>query len=264
MAEAATVDTNVVSFVHGVSFGNQLKNQKLAFLDANEMIKQFAELRIVGLGDFTPQVEIEKLKEIASRTENFAKAEGEDVEFAKSVFSKLFFLDLDKSPISQGLNIDKFNEGLLSFWDKEEMPSQEDIKVYNEYVSGIAAKEGEDFLAENAKRSEVLVTESGLQYEILQDAEGQKPTADQSVVAHYEGTLPNGAKFDSSYDRGEPTEFPLNGVIPGWTEGLQLMSVGAKFKFFIPYQLGYGEQGAGADIPPYAALVFIVELKEIK
>ncbi|MBL55560.1 MAG: peptidylprolyl isomerase [Flavobacteriales bacterium] len=144
------------------------------------------------------------------------------------------------------------------------MPAQEDIQVYNEYVAGIAAKEGEEFLSENAKRPEVTVTPSGLQYEILEDAEGQKPTAEQTVVAHYEGTLPNGVKFDSSYDRGEPTEFPLNRVIAGWTEGLQLMSVGAKYKFYIPYQLGYGAQGAGADIPPYAALVFIVELKEVK
>tara|TARA_B100000683_G_C12499560_1_gene557273 strand:+ start:1622 stop:2416 length:795 start_codon:yes stop_codon:yes gene_type:complete len=264
MSETATVDTNVVSFVHGVSFANQLKQQKLAFLDAKEIIAQFATLRETGLGNFNPQVEIQQLKEIASKTENFAKAEGEDVEVAKSIFSKLFFLDLDQSPISQGLNIEKFNEGILTFWDKEEMPAQEDIQVYNEYVAGIAAKEGEEFLSENAKRPEVTVTPSGLQYEILEDAEGQKPTAEQTVVAHYEGTLPNGVKFDSSYDRGEPTEFPLNRVIAGWTEGLQLMSVGAKYKFYIPYQLGYGAQGAGADIPPYAALVFIVELKEVK
>ena len=264
MSELNTTDTEVVSFVHGVSFANQLKQQNLAFLDAKEMIQQFESLRSTGLGDFNPQVEIMKLREIAARTENFANAEGEDVVVAKEVFSKLFFTDLDKSPISEGLNVEKFNEGLLNFWETEEMPSTEYIQTYNDYVAGIAAKEGEDFLAENAKRPEVSVTKSGLQYEILEDAEGPKPTAEQSVVAHYEGTLPNGAKFDSSYDRGEPTEFPLNRVIAGWTEGLQLMSVGAKYKFYIPYQLGYGAQGAGANIPPYAALVFIVELKEIK
>ncbi len=263
MAEQ-TVDIDVVSFVHGVSFASSLKQQNLNFLDAKELINQFADLRENGLGDFSPQAEITKLREIAAKTENFAKAEGEDAEIAKSIFSKLFFTDLEGSPISQGLNNEKFEAGLLEFWETEQMPATEQIQAYNDYVAGIAAKEGEDFLAENAKRSEVQVTESGLQYEILEDAEGPKPTAEQSVVAHYEGTLPNGAKFDSSYDRGEPTEFPLNRVIPGWTEGLQLMSVGAKYKFYIPYQLGYGAQGAGANIPPYAALVFIVELKEIK
>lgn len=259
-----SVDIDVVSFVHGVSFASSLKQQNLNFLDAKELIGQFADLRKTGLGDFSPQAEITKLREIAAKTENFAKAEGEDAEVAKGIFSKLFYTDLEGSPISQGLNNEKFEAGLLEFWETEQMPGTEQIQAYNEYVASIAAKEGEEFLAENAKRSEIQVTESGLQYEVLEDAEGQKPTAEQTVVAHYEGTLTNGSKFDSSYDRGEPTEFPLNKVIPGWTEGLQLMSVGAKYKFYIPYQLGYGAQGAGANIPPYAALVFIVELKEIK
>ena len=206
-----------------------------------------------------------KLREIAAKTENFTKIEeAEDKAIATSIFSKLFFTDINSSPLGADLVSEKFEEGFLDFWNNEKMPEQEDIKTYSEFMATLAAKEGEEFLAENAKRSEVQVTESGLQYEILEDAEGQKPTAEQSVVAHYEGTLISGDKFDSSYDRGEPTEFPLNRVIPGWTEGLQLMSVGAKYKFFIPYQLGYGAQGAGQNIPPYAALVFIVELKEIK
>ena len=108
------------------------------------------------------------------------------------------------------------------------------------------------------------MTESGLQYEILEPSRGQKTKATDTVRVHYEGTLIDGTVFDSSYKRGESITFPLNGVIKGWTEGLQLMSIGSKYKFFIPYQLAYGERGAGASIPPYAALIFTVELLGIE
>jgi FKBP-type peptidyl-prolyl cis-trans isomerase len=123
--------------------------------------------------------------------------------------------------------------------------------------------EGEKFLKENLKNPAVQTTASGLQYIILKDAEGPKPLATDKVKVHYEGTLLDGTKFDSSYDRGEPIEFPFNQVIKGWTEGVQLMSKGAKYKFFIPYDLGYGEQGAGGVIPPFATLIFVVELIDI-
>lgn len=122
------------------------------------------------------------------------------------------------------------------------------------------AAEGEAFLAENAKRDEVTVTASGLQYEVIEAGSGDKPSASSTVRTHYRGTLINGEEFDSSYSRGEPTEFPVNGVIAGWTEALQLMEVGAKWKLFIPYQLAYGERGAGGAIGPYQALVFEIEL----
>lgn len=131
-------------------------------------------------------------------------------------------------------------------------------------IAGAAKADGEKFLAENAKREGVKVTESGLQYEILEPSLGQKPKATDTVRVHYEGTLIDGTVFDSSYKRGESISFPLNGVIKGWTEGLQLMSIGSKYKFFIPYQLAYGEHGAGASIPPYAALIFTVELLGIE
>lgn len=124
--------------------------------------------------------------------------------------------------------------------------------------------DGEKYLADNAKKENVHVTASGLQYEILKEGNGKKPSATDTVVCHYEGTLIDGKMFDSSIKRGEPATFPLNQVIAGWTEGLQLMQEGAKYRFFIPYELGYGERGAGASIPPFSALVFDVELIEVK
>lgn len=130
--------------------------------------------------------------------------------------------------------------------------------------AGKAAKAiGEDFLAENAKKENVTVLPSGLQYEIIKEGNGKKPGATSQVKCHYEGTLVDGTKFDSSYDRGTPATFGLNQVIAGWTEGVQLMGEGAKYRFFIPYHLGYGERGAGASIPPFAALIFVVELLEV-
>ncbi len=126
-----------------------------------------------------------------------------------------------------------------------------------------AAAKGEAFLTENAKREGVFVTESGLQYEVVTMGEGEKPTAESTVKVHYHGTLIDGTVFDSSVQRGEPIEFPLNGVIKGWTEGLQLMPIGSKFILYIPYQLAYGERGAGELIGPCEALIFEVELLEI-
>ena len=129
---------------------------------------------------------------------------------------------------------------------------------------GEAAKRaGEEYLEKNAARSGVTVLPSGLQYEVVREGTGRKPKATDSVKCHYEGTFIDGTVFDSSRRRGEPAVFPLNGVIRGWTEGLQLMQEGAVYRFFIPYNLAYGENGAGASIPPYAALVFEVELIEV-
>ena len=129
---------------------------------------------------------------------------------------------------------------------------------------GKAAKgEGEAFLAENKKRAGVVTTPSGLQYEIVKEGTGRQPKASDTVCCHYEGTLIDGTVFDSSYRRNQPAEFGLRQVIAGWTEGVQLMKEGSIFKFYIPYNLAYGERGAGADIPPYAALIFTVELIKV-
>jgi FKBP-type peptidyl-prolyl cis-trans isomerase FklB len=130
-------------------------------------------------------------------------------------------------------------------------------------VSAKLAAEGETFLAENAERTEVTVTESGLQYEILTEGDGDKPFSASKVRTHYQGTLIDGTVFDSSYERGEPAEFPVNGVISGWTEALQMMPTGSKWRLYIPHQLGYGEHGGGDDIAPFSALIFDIELLEI-
>ncbi len=148
---------------------------------------------------------------------------------------------------------------------------QEAQQILNKFFSDLeqevskAEKErGIKFLEENGKRAGVHQTPSGLQYEVIEGTIGKKPQSTDRVRVHYEGTLIDGTVFDSSYKRGEPITFGLNQVIAGWTEGLQLMSIGSKYKLYIPYQLGYGERGAGSSIPPYATLIFIVELLGIE
>ena len=127
----------------------------------------------------------------------------------------------------------------------------------------VSRKAGEDYLRKNATNEGVVVLPSGLQYKVLTNGQGKKPKATDEVVCHYEGFLVDGTVFDSSYQRGEPATFRLNQVITGWTEGLQLMEEGAKYRFFIPYRLGYGENGAGTLIPPYSTLIFDVELIKV-
>ena len=185
-------------------------------------------------------------------------------------------LSLGQNMASSGVKTIEFDDlvaGMKAIMNKEKpaISFDEAQEVLNTFfaeleakVAGKAKEEGEAFLAANAKREGVNVTASGLQYEVLTAAEGKKPKATDKVKVHYEGTLIDGTVFDSSYRRGEAISFGLNQVIKGWTEGVQLMSVGAKYKFFIPYNLAYGERGAGAQIPPYAALIFSVELLGIE
>ena len=150
--------------------------------------------------------------------------------------------------------------------NKEQKVSTEDaVKIYKEHIRSAQAKVGEDFLAKNGKRPEVTTTASGLQYEVLEPSSNPvKPKLTDKVKVHYHGTLIDGDVFDSSVDRNEPISFPLGNVIRGWQEGLQLMPVGSKYRLFIPYQLAYGERGAGGKIGPYAALIFDVTLLGIE
>jgi FKBP-type peptidyl-prolyl cis-trans isomerase FklB len=171
------------------------------------------------------------------------------------------------------LNYDSFLEGLRDKLEKKETIISKDrsdqlnyqyFQSQRELMFTKVKEEGQEFLTKNGQRPEVTTTESGLQYEVLVAAEGEMPIASSTVTVHYVGTLLSGEKFDSSVDRGEPISFPLNRVIAGWTEGLQLMPVGSKYRFFIPQDLAYGSRGAGAAIPPYSALIFDVELLSFK
>lgn len=178
------------------------------------------------------------------------------------------------------LNIDDFAQaikdvlsgGSLSLTDAEAQTLVNNFFAEQEKKQRAAAaerfkanrEEGEAWLKANAQKEGVVCLASGLQYQVLREGTGRSPKATDTVRCHYEGTLTDGTLFDSSLQRGEPAEFPLNGVIAGWTEGLQLMKEGAKYRFFIPYQLAYGEHGAGQSIPPYSALLFDVELIAVK
>ncbi|MBR3373340.1 MAG: FKBP-type peptidyl-prolyl cis-trans isomerase [Bacteroidaceae bacterium] len=141
---------------------------------------------------------------------------------------------------------------------------EEENKKKREEIGAMLKVAGEQFLADNAKNESVVVLPSGLQYEVLTEGSGRKPKATDNVKCHYEGRLIDGTVFDSSYRRGTPAVFGLNQVIAGWTEGVQLMQEGAKYRFFIPYNLAYGANGAGDSIPPYSALIFEVELISIE
>ena len=177
------------------------------------------------------------------------------------------------------LNIDDFAHAIKDVIGGKELKvsNREAQQIVQEYFAaqeekinkqrteaGKAHKEaGEKYLAENAKKDGVITLPSGLQYQVLKEGNGKKPSAKDSVKCHYEGFLIDGTVFDSSVQRGEPAVFGLQQVIAGWTEGLQLMQEGAKYRFFIPYRLAYGEGGAGSSIPPFAALIFDVELIQV-
>ena len=173
-------------------------------------------------------------------------------------------------------DVKSFIDGIQTIVEgkKPEVDLAECQKLLNDYFNKMqeaeiargaeVKKQGEEFLKENAKRHEVKTTASGLQYEVLKEGEGKKPSATDIVKVHYHGTLVDGTVFDSSVQRGQPAEFGVNQVIKGWVEALQLMAVGSKYKLFIPYDLAYGQSGAGSMIKPFSALIFEVELLEIK
>ena len=180
---------------------------------------------------------------------------------------------------AEDLNIDDFSQAIKDILTGKEpqVSDQETQKLVTTFFEEQEAKQraaaaekykdnkekGEAWLANKAMEEGVVALPSGLLYQVLNEGSGKKPTAADTVECHYEGRLIDGTVFDSSYKRGESATFPLNGVIAGWTEGVQLMSEGAKYRFFIPYQLAYGERGAGQAIPPFAALVFDVELIKV-
>jgi len=179
--------------------------------------------------------------------------------------------NLQNSGVAE-LDVDAFARGLKHHFEGSqlEISPEEAGQIINTFFTEMQSKQfeenitaGKEFLAENAKRDGVVTLASGLQYEVMTEGNGDKPSATDSVKCHYHGTLINGTVFDSSVQRGEPAVFPVNGVIAGWVEALQLMTVGSKWKLFIPSDLAYGERGAGQQIGPHTTLVFEVELLEI-
>lgn len=177
-----------------------------------------------------------------------------------------------KSMNITGFSIEDFTKSIADVINGQQtqMTAREAQEMLNEYFATKAAEdakkaigEGKVFLENNGKRQGVVTTKSGLQYEVLTEGTGRCPKATDKVRCHYEGRLINGDVFDSSYQRNQPADFGLNQVIAGWTEGVQLMKEGAKYRFYIPYLLGYGEQGAGSSIPPYSTLIFDVELIKV-
>jgi len=218
-------------------------------------------------------------KDVSAAPANFENSQEKAAYAIGTSFSQQFKTMLEKQT-EIGMALDKeiviqgITDTLRGHSKLTEEEVMETLKVYGEEVKAAAEKqmkekavkseaEAKVFLDKNAKAEGVTVTESGLQYSVITKAEGPKPKAEDTVTVHYVGTLIDGTEFDSSVKRGQPATFPLNRVIPGWTEGLQLMSVGEKFKFVIPADLAYGEQGAG-EIPPGATLIFNVELLDIK
>lgn len=172
--------------------------------------------------------------------------------------------EVDYQVLLEGMKAQAEGKETLMTIEEAGAALSESQQKLNEAKFGEAKAKGAAYLAENGKKDGVTTTDSGLQYTVITEGEGAKPGATDTVTVHYRGTLLNGSEFDSSYSRNEPASFGLNQVIPGWTEGVQLMSIGSKYKFVVPYELAYGERGAGQSIGPFETLIFEVELLEIK
>lgn len=205
--------------------------------------------------------------ELKTDTEKFSYAIGMDI--GRSL--KRLDTEIDVQALRQGaqdvlsdketlLTQEQVVEVMTSFSQKIQKEQEEKQKA----AAGTNLDAAKKFMAENGKKEGVKTTQSGLQYQVITEGKGDKPKASDRVSVHYKGTLLDGTVFDSSIERGEPATFPLNAVIPGWTEGLQLMTPGSKYKLFIPPELGYGERGAGQKIGPNSALVFEVELLKVE
>jgi FKBP-type peptidyl-prolyl cis-trans isomerase len=172
--------------------------------------------------------------------------------------------EIDYQILLEGMKAQAEGKETLMTIEEAGAALNESQQKISEAKFGDTKANGAAYLAENGKKEDVTTTDSGLQYTVMTEGDGAKPGATDTVTVHYRGTLLDGTEFDSSYSRNQPASFGLNQVIPGWTEGVQLMNIGSKYKFVVPYELAYGERGAGQSIGPYETLIFEVELLEIK
>jgi FKBP-type peptidyl-prolyl cis-trans isomerase len=207
---------------------------------------------------------------------NNQESEMKEVKITTELDSLSYALGVDmaenfKNAKLENINIDIYSQAMKDVLvdSTAKIDKESASKIINAYLQKKQEEEGKKlseegikFLDANGKKEGIITTASGLQYELLKEGTGVKPTAEDVVKVNYVGTFIDGTEFDSSIKRGQPAEFPLNRVIPGWTEGIQLMSIGSKYRFYIPYNLGYGERG-NQGIPPYSTLIFEVELLEI-
>ena len=253
-------DMKELSYAHGVATSQQLLREQLNFID----IDLFAQA-VEGYekGEEQPQDKVEastKLRAIAEASEGFQKIEEAQAKEATESIASLYYLLFINDPSFSKMDVDAYVDGLKSYWKEQELENEQQLaETYFTYKAHFSKDLGQKYLEKNKERDEVTETDSGLQFEVIQEGQGDQPGAESNVTVHYHGSLIDGKVFDSSYDRGEQISFALNQVIPGWTEGLQLMNPGAKYRLYIPYNLGYGEQGT-QGIPPFSTLVFDVEL----
>tara|TARA_B110000211_G_C13980219_1_gene509020 strand:+ start:216 stop:1058 length:843 start_codon:yes stop_codon:yes gene_type:complete len=275
--EATGNKVNDLSFVHGVGMAQGLTSQEFTFIDLELMGNTFLELQAKKQEIIEADTVDAQLREIAVTTQNFKALSDEQAVEVTKLFANLFYQTELFHPALPETNVEKVVEGIISYV-KDEETSEEMIKPYTDIMDEFQKKADADdiehskvigdagyaFLAENAKKEGIKVTESGLQYEILKAGEGDCPTLENEVTVHYEGSSIDGKVFDSSYERGEEISFGLKQVIAGWIEGLQLMNAGSKYKLYIPQQLAYGDKGAGSAVAPFEALVFTVELISFK
>lgn len=262
---------NDLSFARGVEIGQQLIRQKLDFLDPRALADYWVEFSKNPSTILSSQETDEKLGALAQVTQSFTVINDEQKLEMVKLFANTIYHKGILIPEIPNLNLEKVAEGLVGSTYENRIPTKKLFDLYATYTKEVykkmeaeKSKVGVAFLAKNAKKPGIKVTESGLQYEIITKGTGAKPTATSNVTVHYQGTTIDGKEFDSSYGRGEPASFGLNQVIKGWTEGLQLMSPGAKYKFYIPQELAYGPNQKGEFITPYSALIFTVELISVQ
>lgn len=253
-------DMKELSYAHGVATSQQLLREQLNFVDIDIFAKEVEEYE---KGIKEPQDKVEastKLRAIAEASEGFQKVDESQAKEATSSIASLYYILFINDPSFSKMDLEAYIDGLKKYWKEQKLDNEQELaENYFTYKAHFSKDLGQKYLEKNKERDEVSETESGLQFEVITKGDGETPEATSNVTVHYHGALIDGKVFDSSYDRGEQISFALNQVIPGWTEGLQLMAPGAKYRLYIPYELGYGEQGT-QGIPPFSTLIFDVEL----